>query len=146
MMNAALCREERQRVLSAQRQYLADILALEQDTQGFRIEALTAADIAEHLHIRQETHFNTLHALAFASFAAATRRIEGKAAGGEATHARLGCIREQAANGIPESDVGRGAGPRRLTDGGLIDLEHPADRLPTCNSIASLKQDVGFGG
>src|SRR5580700_10923096 len=128
MMNAAMRGEERQRILDAHRQYLADILALEQNAQGFRIEALAAADIAEHLHIRQETHFNPLHALAFASFAAAARGIERKAAGREATHARLGCISEQAANGIPESDVGRGTGPRRLTDGGLIHLEHPADR------------------
>src|ERR1700689_5256181 len=110
MMNAALCREERQRVLDAQRQYLADILALEQDTQGFRIEAFAAAEIAEHLHVRQETHFNALHALALASFAAAACSIEGKAAGSVSTHARLGCIRIQAADRIPEADVGCGAG------------------------------------
>src|ERR1700722_7150815 len=130
MMHAALRREERQRVLDAHRQYLADILAFEQDTQGLWIEAFAAADIAEHLHVGQETHFDALHALTLASFAAAACGIEGKAARGEATHARLGCIRIEAANGIPESDISRGAGARRFADGGLIDLEHPADRLP----------------
>src|ERR1700733_11321773 len=123
MMHAALRCEERQRVLDAHRQYLADILALEQNAQGLRIEAFAAADIAEHLHIGQETHFDALHALTLASFAAATCGIEGEAARGEATHARLGCIRVEAANGIPESDVGRGTGARRLADRGLIDLE-----------------------
>ena len=131
MMHAALRREERQCVLDTHRQYFADILAFEQNAQGLRVEAFAAADIAKHLHIGQETHFDALHPLAFASFAAATRGIEGKAAGGESTHARLGCIGVQAANRIPETNVGRGAGARRFANGGLIDLKHPADRLPS---------------
>src|ERR1700735_5093141 len=104
MMHAALRCEERQRVLDAHRQYLADILALEQNAQGFWIEAFAAADVAQHLHIGQETHFDALHALALASFAAAAGGVEREPAGGESPHARLGCICVEAANGVPKTD------------------------------------------
>src|SRR5258708_31923238 len=137
MMDAANRCEEWQRVFDAHREYLADIPALEQNTQGFRIEAFAAAFVAKHLHIRQETHFDALHSLAFAGLAAAARGIEGKAAGGESTHARLGGIRVQAANGIPESDVCGGARAGGFCDGGLIGLLHSAYRLAApCGSPA----------
>ena len=128
MVHAALRGEELQRVLDAHRERLADVLALEQNAQGLRIEAPAAADVAQHLHVGQEAHLDALHSLALAGLAAAAGGIERKAAGGEAAHARFGGIRVEAANGIPESDIGGRAGARRLADGSLIDLEHAADR------------------
>src|SRR5258707_7029019 len=142
MMDAANRCEEWQRVFDAHREYLADIPALEQNTQGFRIEAFAAAFVAKHLHIRQETHFNALHSLAFAGRAAAARGVEGKAAGGESTHARLGGVRVEAANGIPESDVCGRTRAGCFADGSLIDLEHAADRMPARNGIAAREHHV----
>ena len=46
----------------------------------------------------------------------------------------------QPADGVPESDIGGRAGARRLADGRLVDLEHPADRLPARDRLAAMKR------
>src|ERR1700733_15502736 len=144
-MYATLGCEERQRIVDAHGETVAYALALEQDGQGFRIEALAAADIAQHLHVGQEAHLDALHSLAFAGLAAAAGGVEGKPAGGDPAHAGLGGVRVEAPDGVPETDVGRGAGAGRLADGGLIDFENAADFLPPGDGIASLKDDLRLG-
>ncbi len=48
--------------------------------QGFVVVALAAADIASHIDIGQEIHFNALQAIALASFATASLDVETEAA------------------------------------------------------------------
>ena len=144
MMHAALGREEFQRVVDAHRERLADVLALEQDRQRFRIEASAAAYVAQDLHIGQEIHLDALHALALAGLAAAAGRVEGEAAGRKPAHPRLGRIRVQPADRVPESDVGGRAGARRLADGSLIDFENAADGLPSGDRMRIL--EAGLSG
>src|ERR1700743_1021031 len=114
MMYARLRLEEFHGVIDAHAEHVADASTLEFHLQRFAIEAPAAAAVAQHSHVRQEVHFDPLHALTFASFAAATAGVEGKAAGVISPHARLGQIREQTSNRIPESNVGGRAGTRRL--------------------------------
>src|SRR6202000_3260838 len=71
MMDAALRSKELECILHAHGKYFTYILAFEEDAQRFRIEALAAADVAKHLHVRQEAHFDALHSLTFAGLAAA---------------------------------------------------------------------------
>ena len=137
MLHAALGGEELDGIVDAQRRALADALALEQNPQGFGIEASAAAHIAEHLHIRQEAHLDALHPLAFAGLAAAAGRIEREAAGREAADACVGGLGIQPADRVPESDVGGRTGARRLADRRLVDFEHAADRLPAGDRLAS---------
>ena len=137
MLHAALRGKELHRLVDAQRQGLADALALEQNAQGLGIEAPAAAHVAQHLHVGQEAHLDALHALALAGFAAAARGVERESAGGEAADARVGGFRIQPADRIPESDVGGRTGARGLADRRLVDLEHPADRLPAVDRLRS---------
>src|SRR5450631_3417726 len=144
MVDAALRTKERESILDAHRENLADVLPLEQNAQGLRIESFATADVAEHLNIRQETHLDALPALTFASLAASARGVERKTAGGESAHARLSGVGIQSANRIPKSDIRCRARARSLADGRLIDLQHAADRLPSCDGIAADRCDLGF--
>ena len=139
MMHAVLSREEFQRVVDAHRQRFADVPALEQDGQRVRIEASAAANVAQDLNIGQKVHLDALHALALAGLAAAAGGVEGETAGRKPSHPRLDRIRIHAADGLPESDIGRRAGARSLADGSLVDFEHAADGLPSGNGGASLR-------
>src|ERR1700733_15599454 len=144
MMHAALRDKELEGILDAHGQNLADILALEENAQRFRVEAPAAADIAKHLHIRQEAHFDSLHALAFARLAAAASGVEREGACGESAYAGFRGLSEQPPDRIPETNVSCRAGARRFADGSLIHFEHAAERLPTGNFIASLKDNRAF--
>src|SRR5579859_685311 len=143
MVDAALGGEELQSIIDAHGEDLADILALEENAQGVRIESPPAADIAEHLHVGQETHFDALHTLALAGIATPADGVEGEAAGSETADSRLGGVGIQPADRIPESDIGGRTGARRLADGCLIDLENPADRLPSADAIAAQQWRIG---
>src|SRR5882724_4851447 len=146
MVDAALSAKEREGILDAHRENLADVLPLEQNAQGLRIESFAPADVAEHLNIRQETHFDALHSLAVACLAASARGIERETAGGESAHARLGGVGIQSANGVPESNIRCRARAWRLADGRLIDLQHAADGLPSRDGVAAGQYDLGFAG
>ena len=83
-----------------------------------------------------------LHALALAGLAAAAAGVEREAARVVAAHARLGRVREQPADRVPEADVGGGAGARRLADRRLVDFEHAADVLPAPRDLGSRERSA----
>ena len=68
--------------------------------------------------------------------------VEREARGGEAADARFFGFGVELANGIPEADVGGGAGARRLADRRLVDFEHAADRLPAAHPGATGQRHV----
>src|SRR5437879_705056 len=89
----------------------------------------SAAYVTQHLDVGEEAHLDGLHALACARLAAPAGGVEREAARGVAADARLGGAGVDAADVVPEADVGRGTGARGLADRCLIDLEHPVDVL-----------------
>ncbi len=105
-------------------QHVANALAAPGDGQRLGVEARAVAGLAGHLHIGQKAHLDGAHALAFAGRAAAFAGVEAEAP--RAVAARLGLqgVGKQLADGVPEADVGGGAGARGLADRGLIDLQH----------------------
>ena len=105
------------------------LFSRQQHRERLGVEAPPAAHVAQHLHVRQEAHLDRLHALALAGLAAAAGGVEGEAAGGVAADARLGGAGVDAADLVPEADVGRRARARRLADRRLIDFEHPVEVL-----------------
>src|SRR5688572_25259057 len=129
--------EERGRLVHAHQQYLADALLLEAHRERLWIEARAAAGVARYLHVGQEAHLDALDALALAPLAAAARSVEGEARCGVAAHARLGRLCVEPAHGVPETDVGGGAGARRLADGRLVHFQDAADFLPSRDRAAS---------
>ncbi len=62
-------------------QHFGNVLALVLYFQRFAVVALAVADIARHIHVRQEMHFNLDHAVALAGFAAAALDVERETPG-----------------------------------------------------------------
>src|SRR5262249_3493714 len=129
--------EEGHRLVHAHREHFADRLLAPAHLQRLAVEALAAAGLAGDLHVRPAGHFDLLHALAFAAFAAAPRGVEGEAARAPAVTARLRRVGEIAPDRVPETDVGRRAGARRLADRRLVDFQHALDLPGARNALAS---------
>ena len=92
------------------------------DRQRFGVEAPAVADVAQHLHVRQEAHLDGLHALALAALAAPARRVEGEAARRVAADARFGGVRRRCGGCRPRSRCrwpGRSAASCRWASGPL---------------------------
>src|SRR5690242_11740276 len=137
MVQAGVCREEADRIVHAHCEHVGDARLPPADGESLGVEAPSPADVAQNLDVRQEAHLDGLYPLAFARLAAAARGIEREAAGGVAADARLRRAGVDAADLVPEADVGRGAGARGLADGRLIHLENPVEVLDTEHRIAA---------
>src|SRR5258706_8165438 len=94
--------------------------------KGLLVEAAPPAAVAPHFDVRQETHFDRALSLAFAIGAAPAGGIEGKAARAVAADPRLIAPRVDAADVVPETDIGPGTGARRAPHRRLIDFPHTA--------------------
>ena len=129
--------EEIHRLVHFHPQHVADALAAPGHRQRFRIETGAVAGLARNLHVGQEAHADGAHALAFAGRAAALAGVEGKPPCGIAARTRFQGVGEELADRVPEADVGRGAGTRRLADRRLVHLEHPVDRLVAVQPLAA---------
>ena len=138
VVNHRVCSEKNHRVINTQRQHIANRLVLESYCQRFRIKARAIADIAGHFDVRQKTHFDFLHALSFAGLATSALGVERKPARRVTAHARFRHFGIQAADGVPETDIGRRAGARRFADGGLVDLQYPAYCVPARDFFATI--------
>src|SRR3984957_6756731 len=78
VVHARVCGEEADGVIDVHRQHLADAFLAPAHGECLGVEALTAAYVAQHLHVREEAHLDGLHTLAFAALAASARGIEGE--------------------------------------------------------------------
>src|SRR5882724_5177529 len=97
--------------------------------KGLLVEAAPPAAVAPHFDVRQETHFDRALSLAFAIGAAPTGRVEGKAARAVAADPRLIAPRVDAADVVPESDIGCRTGARCAPDRRLVDFQHATQGL-----------------
>src|SRR5947207_10071269 len=129
MMHARMGGKEADRVVDAHREHIADARFPPRHGERLGIEAPSAAYVTQHLDVGEEAHLDGLHALACARLAAPAGGVEREAARGVAADARLGGAGVDAADVVPEADVGRGTGARGLADRCLIYLEHPVDVL-----------------
>src|SRR5690606_3545224 len=114
----------------AHREHFADGVALPGDLERLTVETAAAARIARHLHVRQEVHLDRLLALAVTGGASSSGAVEREPAGPPAAQLRLRGLGEEAANRVPEADIGGGTGSRRLADRRLVDFQHPVDPFP----------------
>ncbi|EAR22965.1 hypothetical protein NB231_14133 [Nitrococcus mobilis Nb-231] len=136
MLDFAMNAEELGGLGDAQLQHSADGLAAVFDGQGLRRKAQPVTQIAAQGDVRQETHRHPLQALTLAGWATAVLGIKGEAPWAIAAHARLFGLREQAADIIPEADIGGRAGARRFADRALVDFQYPVYRLPAYEVLA----------
>src|SRR5450759_5400146 len=141
-MNRRVRAEELNRFVGAQREDVADRLALEAHRKRFGAEAKSTAYLARDFDIGQETHLDALDALALAAFAAPALGVEREAACGVAAHARFVDLSEKPPDRVPETDVRRGARAWRLADWRLVDFEHAPDLLPALQVAAAENRNL----
>ncbi len=117
------------RVFHRHVQHFGDVLALVLDFQRLAVVALAVADVARHVHVRQEVHLDLDHAVALAGFAAAALDVEREASGRVAAFLRSRHCREQIADRREEPRVGRRIGARRAADRRLVDGDDLVEML-----------------
>src|SRR5204863_10018866 len=115
--------------------HLGDRLSLELDLQRLAVVAPALADLARHVDVRQELHFDLQDAIALAGLAAAALDVEGEAAGPVATQARVWHRREQLADRRKPAGIGGRIGAWGAPDRRLIDLDHLVQMLETLDPI-----------
>src|SRR6202034_1406279 len=117
--------------------------------QRLLVVPAAVADLALHVDVRHEIHFDAALAIALAGFAAAADDVEAEATGLVATLARLGQHGEQIADRREHLRVSRRVGARRAADwrlidaDDLVDLFRAGDRL-MCAGLLARSID-GFG-
>ncbi len=118
-----------QRVGNRGLQQIGDGLAVELHRQCFLVVAASAADFAEHVHVRQEIHLDAALAFALAGLAASAGDIEGKTSGLVAALARLRQHGVEVADLGEDAGVSCGIGAWRAADGRLVDADDFVDIL-----------------
>ncbi len=111
------------RLLNRHIQHVGDALAFVVNLQRLAVVAFALADLARHIHIRQEVHLDLDDTLALTGFAAPTLDVEGEAARLVAANARLRHLGEEFANAGEGIGVGRGIRARRAPNGRLVDID-----------------------
>ena len=144
VVHAAMCGKEARRIIDVHGEHIADAGVAPAYRERLGVEAPPAAHITQHLDIGQEAHLDGAHALPRARFAAAAGGVEREAAGAVAAHPGLGGSRIDAADLVPEAEVGRRTGARWLADRCLVDLEHAIELLESLQRFAA--DERGGGG
>src|SRR4051794_20335097 len=101
-----------------------DVFAVEPYVENAALEARAAAFFTNEFHIGEKLHLHGDSAIALAGFAAATRNVEGKMAGGVAAALGVGSFGEDIADGVEGFKVGGGIRTRSAADGRLVDDDH----------------------
>ena len=116
--------EELRRLLDRHVQHVGDGLALVVHGQGVGVVPGAVADLARHVHVRQELHLDLDRAVARARLAPAALDVEREPPRLVAADLRLGGLREQPPDVVEHAGVGRRVGPRRAPDRALVDVHH----------------------
>jgi len=99
------------------------------DLQRLAVVASALADVALHVDIRQEVHFDHVYTLAVAGFAATSLHVEAELSNRVTTGFGLHRGRNDLMDGVKGSCVGGWVGARGAVDRRLIDDDHLFDRL-----------------
>ncbi len=116
-------------------EHLGDVLALVVHLEGFAVVAGAVAHLARHVHVGQEVHLDLEGAVAGARLAAAALDVEREPALLVAAHLRLGGLREQGADLVEHTGVGRRVRPRGgSADRRLVDLDQLVELVETVDA------------
>src|SRR5690606_4494803 len=121
--------EQLERILDRHFQHVVDAVALVQDLQRLAVVALALADVAGHVHVRQEVHLDLDQAVALAGLAAATTHVEAEASRRVAARTRLGHLGEQLAQRREQPGVGGRVAARRAPDRRLVDVHYLVEQV-----------------
>ena len=98
--------------------------------------ALTLADLARDVDIRQEVHLDLQQAVAGAGLAAAAANVEREAPGIVAAQLRVLRGGKEAADIVKQAGIRRRVGARRAADGTLVNVDDLVQILHTVNAVA----------
>src|SRR5690606_23422572 len=112
--------EVAERLLHRQVQHFADVPAPVTDFQCFTVVALAPADIAVHIHIRQEMHLDLHYPVALAGLATPAFDVERKAPRVVPPRTGLRHTGKQFAYGREHAGIGGRIASWRAADGALI--------------------------
>src|SRR6266436_10343310 len=127
--------EERERLRHRHVQDVGDVLALVADLERLAVVALSAADLAGHVHVGQEVHLDLHEPVALAGLAAPALDVEREAPRLVAAHARVGRAGEQRADEGEDPGVGGRVRPRRPPDRRLVDVDHLVEVLRPLDAV-----------
>jgi len=116
--------EERERLVHGHVQCIGNARALVADLQRLSVVSPAVADLAGHIHIRQELHLDPYDSCPLAGLATPTAHVKGKASGPVTSHFGFRQCGIQLAQRPEYPGVGRRIGPRRAPDGRLINVDH----------------------
>ena len=128
--------------VDGQVQHFGDVHIFEAHLQGFAVEARPVADIAGHVHIRQELHLDAQLSLTLAGFAAPAVDVEREAPRLVAADLALGQFGEQVADLVEQAGVGAGVGARRAPDGRLVDVDDLVEVLQPFDAVVLARVGV----
>ena len=135
--------EELEGILDRHFQHFVDIPALVAHLQGLPVVAFALADVAGHIDIRQEVHFDLGDAVALAGLAAAPLDVETEAPRFVAPRARLLGTGEQFPYRSENAGIGGGVGAGGAADGALVDINALVDQLHATDGLVGRR---GQGG
>src|SRR6185312_6680202 len=99
------------------------------------VVTLAPANLAQHVHIRQEVHFDATLALTLASLAAPATDVEGETPGLVSAFPRFRQHGVQIANLSEYSGVSCRIGTRRASNGRLINANHLVHALQPSDAL-----------
>src|SRR5690606_7401941 len=108
---------------------------LEGDVERLAVVALTVADVAGDIDIRQEVHLDLDDAVALAGLAAPALDVEGEAARLVAARLRFGKAGEPVADRREGAGIGRRVRARRAADGRLVDVDDLVDIFEAVDAL-----------
>ena len=120
-------------------QHLGNILALILYFQCLSVISLTAADLAWHIHIREEMHLDLYKAVTVTSLAPTALNIKGESSRAVAAHLCILGSREQIANIVKYARIGGRIGSGCPTDGTLVNINDLIQMLHTPHTAASAR-------
>ncbi len=104
-------------------QHIVNALSFVFDLQCLPVVASAVADLAGHVHIRQEMHFDLDNAVAAAGLTSSSLYIKGKTSLCIASGLCIRCGGKKLPDHIKHAGIGGRIGARRPPDGGLIDID-----------------------
>ena len=116
--------EELHRLFDGHFEHVVNRLALVFDLERFSVEARALTDVAGHINIGKEMHFDFHNAVALTGFTAPAFDVEREPARGKAAHFRVLGLGEQVADIGKHAGVSRGVRPRGAAYGRLVNIDN----------------------
>ena len=133
--NAGHRLEQGQRIFHGHFQHVVDGMSLVGYGQGFAVVAFAVANIAGHVDVGQEVHFDLDQTVALTGLAAPALDVEAEAPRRVTASAGFGHLSKQFPQRGKQTGVGGRIAARRAADGRLVDVYHLIEQIQSANLL-----------